>query len=154
MNKHIFTFVLFMSLILNFNAYAPLDLYRTRVLRVCPGANLTGIDKNILLTNNLKGVNIQFAHLEKSDLSGFIFTKANLQSANLSNTNLTKANFEDANLSNAILTGATLKNAIFTRANLTGANLKEASYDEAVFLDTTMPNGKKYSGPGKEYNAK
>ena len=89
--------------------------------------------------------------------------KGNFSKANLMNVNFTESDLEGADFTGAILTGANFyhadldtedgKKVSFRNANLTNANFQcakhfyKADFTGAIFNNTTLPNGKKYTGP-------
>jgi len=81
--------------------------------------------------------NLQYAHLDHSDLSGATLTKANLSHADLSGSTLENAMLDLAILDYANLSQANLSGAILSRANwyetdITGADFTDAIVDRAA----------------------
>lgn len=71
---------------------------------------------------------------------------ANLDEMDLSELDLRRANFRGASLRDALLSGARLQRASFRGADLSGADLSGAvitgtNFVDAIFCETTMPNG-------------
>ena len=96
---------------------------------------------NLTQVSSLSGINLGDAILRHAILSN-----TNLSDANLSNANLTGANLYGANLTGADLTGANLEDAALylanlTGADLTGANLTGAPVTNAIWDNTTCPDG-------------
>ena len=106
---------------------------------------------------DLRGLDLQCAHFDESDLSGtdlryaFMF-RAMFHDANLSRVNFSGADLGEAIFYNANLTGATFHGATLTEVNFDKANLERtdfsyayslttASFEGAIFLNTIMPNG-------------
>lgn len=94
-----------------------------------------------------------WTNLNKSDLTGAIFSGANLERALLMGVKLSKADLTGANmkraalnsadLTEANLAGATLYWTNLGDANLTGANLVGADLKGAIWRNTTCPDGSK-----------
>jgi hypothetical protein len=93
-------------------------------------ANLRGAD--------LKGANLQDAHLVEADLEGAILWDANFQEANLREANLFGASLVRANLQGATLFGADLEGASLARANLQGAYLEGVNLQGAELYGANL----------------
>ena len=79
-------------------------------------------------------------------LAGCNLKGVTLSSANLAGAHLTGANLKGAQLNGADLTSADLRGANLTGANLTGANLygavtTGAAFKQAIWGNTTCPDG-------------
>jgi hypothetical protein len=137
----------------------------------CSGADLKGLDmsgqdlvSDFSLTDfspkvspkgtiysKLTSTNLEGAIIYEGNLSSANLTYANLNSANLNGANLTDSILYDAQLANAQLEGANLTGAYMYganlyRANLTDANLSDAvltgaNLTDAVWGNTTCPDG-------------
>lgn len=84
--------------------------------------------------------------LSSCDMGGLNLTGADLSGADLSDADLSGANLNYANLNAAELSGADLNGASLVRADLafadlTGATLTGAVLDEALWRNTTCPDG-------------
>lgn len=99
---------------------------------------------------NLRGFDLEGAHLERADMQG-----AHLENANMQNARLWGANLEGAHLENAVLTssrmiavqlnganlqGADLQDVNAYGINLQGANLQGADLSRAVLIEAQMQN--------------
>lgn len=82
------------------------------------------------------GADLSQSNLTDAQLTVVDLSEADLTGANLSGAQLDQSNVKQALLTNANLTGADLGGVDFTGADLTGADLSDA-----VFLQTTMPDG-------------
>lgn len=97
------------------------------------------------------------AHLPKSRLCGANLSKALLRDANLrgallAESNLTGAHLEGAHLEGADLTGAHLKGTLLMDANLKGCIVEMDLLEQAVMIDTILPDGRKVTNArGKAY---
>ncbi|MGB0562135.1 MAG: pentapeptide repeat-containing protein [Spirulinaceae cyanobacterium] len=102
------------------------------------GANLNGayLEKTILTGAYLEQAYFYGAYLNGAYLEGAYLVGANLVNASLRTAKLIGANLEGANLEGANLSEANLENA-----NLRGANLDGTYLVDAVFRNTTLPNG-------------
>lgn len=89
-------------------------------------------------SNQLNGINLQYASLERSDLTGASLDKVNLENANLLGANLRNASLQGANLKGINLKDANLQGANFRGANLEGANLQRAYLNGAIFDDANL----------------
>ena len=85
----------------------------------------------------LSNTELSYKRLERADLSG-----ANLQDVNFMRTNLRQADLRYSNLSQANLIWANLSGADLRGATLLDAVISESrNLDEAIFCETTMPDG-------------
>ena len=84
---------------------------------------------------------LDFANLQKVDLTRALLTNASLQGATLTDANMVNATLQgadlfEADLTNANLAGANLEGANFQHAILEGANIKKArNWQNAIFDD-------------------
>jgi uncharacterized protein YjbI with pentapeptide repeats len=106
------------------------------------GAALTDccLDAADLTNADLRGCSLRGANFRSANLTG-----ADLRDARFENTDFSGANLTDANLSGTTLDALFRYNANLTRTNLRGAKireqLKETIWNEAILLDTIMPDG-------------
>jgi len=84
----------------------------------------------------MHGMNLYQTDLSGSDLENADLASTNLFLADLTNTNCRNAIFKGANMQFAKLIGADL-----TNADLAGANMNGAHTRDAIFCNTTMPDG-------------
>ena len=101
-------------------------------------------DKQDEVSRVLRGRNLQFARLSRSDLHRADLTKADLRGAEMFQTRLEKAKLEGAKLQGAYLftaqlegadlNGAQLQGAILNTANLQGADLRWAKLQGAHLI--------------------
>ena len=106
------------------------------------GADFSGLCaiglKKSLRLQNLRGANLYWAVLERTDLSGTNLERADLRGANLRGAILVGANLRGADLGTDNLGGPTrLQGANLSEAILNRANLVGAIYDS----DTVFPRG-------------
>jgi len=141
-------------------------LSQARILRVCTGGDLSGLNlrkANLAqfdLSNfkihhtDLSEANLSEAHLEGASLRDASLTRANLSGAHLSGAHLYTTGLSEANLSEAHLEGATLgwgvkligaqlkqaylNKAHLNKADLQRANLSEADLSEAHFSEIDL----------------
>jgi hypothetical protein len=92
---------------------------------------------------DLRNANLSGANLSRAGLWG-----ANLSTANLADANLRKASLGGANLSYADLNGASLKNAYLNWVNLRGAEIAGTDLTDTIFENTTLPDGRVWTGQG------
>jgi phospholipase C len=104
------------------------------------GKNMQGID--------LSGAELNNANLNGANLQKAFLTNANLTGASVRGTNLQNADFAGANLTNADLRGSNLQHDDFTNADLDGANLAGANFQQAVWSNTTCPDGTNSNADG------
>jgi hypothetical protein len=126
------------------------------------GADLSGIN---LAGSNLAECSLESVNFSRANLEGTWFQSSNLRNANFTGANLDGAHFDHAiadraNFTNAILMGADLRCASMEGVDLSGANLQGAIVGgsdvpwedigddegapylvDAIFRETTMPNG-------------
>ncbi|MDX2229058.1 MAG: pentapeptide repeat-containing protein [Leptolyngbyaceae cyanobacterium bins.349] len=102
------------------------------------GANLTNAN---LLRANFTAANLQLAVLSSANLESASFEQADLEGANLMNSNLQQADLTFANLRGVSLYGANLRKAKLFNVNLHGVFLSDEQLAQALFCETTMPNG-------------
>lgn len=99
----------------------------------------------------LRGVNLEFADLDSTDLSEGFLAGANLRRANLSfadlrDADLSAANLAVVNLRNAHLESANLSDANLSQADLHNAQLDDTHLDNAQFhAETRLPDGRNWS---------
>lgn len=128
------------------------------------GADFSGLTLNhahlnaLRLENvNLAKAKINGAHLAHSRLAGADLGGAYLRRADLRETNLTGCclrgtNLEGANLEGADLSGADLAGAVLAHAHLKSCTVSPAALEEAVLVETSLPNGQKTTNEkGKLY---
>jgi hypothetical protein len=124
------------------------------------GSNLRGANLN---ETNLFSAKIYGADLEKAslidaeiseaDLSSSNLKKANLSGVNLHNAKLFNVDLSGAYLDNAKMNGAYLINADLTKAHLVDCDLRQTklrrvNLTDAIFIDTTLPDGRVWTGEG------
>jgi uncharacterized protein YjbI with pentapeptide repeats/serine/threonine protein kinase len=97
--------------------------------------------RQLLMTNECVGCNLEKANLEGVDLENANLTRANLNQANLKAAFLENANLDGANLSGANLTGAKLNNANLNTAFLENANLEGAHLNFAQLRQAFLKGG-------------
>jgi len=85
-----------------------------------------------------RGVQLKYARLDYSDLSGAQMPAANLERAELRDANLSKINLSDAVLKRAKLQNTNLQQAELLSANLTNANLYEANLSNADLSEAVL----------------
>ena len=81
-----------------------------------------------------------------SDILRSRFGLAKIQDSNFASTKIKECDFAGASLLKSSFAGAKLLDTSFEGADLTQANIGTAE-----FTDVTMPDGKKYTGYGKDY---
>ncbi|UUX51523.1 pentapeptide repeat-containing protein [Nisaea acidiphila] len=91
----------------------------------------------------LKGADLRYAYLDKSNLDGSVirdgnFTDAVLQKISLRNANLSGGEFKNANLRKSILTGAELTKADLTDSTMAKADLRGANLTKAILKNTNF----------------
>ena len=101
-------------------------------------ANLAGAD--------MEGAKLDNAILTDADLRGTILKNVNLKDATMIRTNLTGANLfgasmQEANLGFANLSDANLTIAVLWYTNLNNATLTDANLTDAMWQETTCPDG-------------
>ncbi len=114
---------------------------RIQVIQPLGGADLTELqwDYHTFIGDNLRGANLQRAHLEgaaleNADLRDAILYNAHLEHAYLLETNCERAKLSWAELQDANLTMANLKHADMIEANLQGAYLWKAHLEGAILI--------------------
>lgn len=121
------------------------------------GLNLSGNYQYVEFAVDLRGANLNKAHLEGADLRGARLEGASLIGANLRGAALWEAHLDDsflieANLEQASLEGASLRNARLVGSNFANANLSGVDLTNAVvsreqlakamtLSGATLPNG-------------
>ena len=95
----------------------------------------------VLIGANLSGAVLIGANLRDAVLPGANLPGANLSSANLSVAELSGANLSGANLSGANLNSTDLVNATLNEADLTGATGTPFGAGNAIWGNTTCPDG-------------
>ncbi|HAR97218.1 MAG TPA: hypothetical protein DCR97_14845 [Deltaproteobacteria bacterium] len=123
------------------------DLNSLYLTKQCPKCDLTYgklpgfvAPRASLVQVHGRGLNLQDATLDHSDLSGADLTEAKLMGASLKNAKLQKTNLKGANLVIVDLSGADLSNANLTDANLKGANLSGANIEGADLSGAMWPD--------------
>ena len=104
------------------------EIYRWDNDQLIPGTE--GIEPGPGVT--LSSMDLQFASLERRDLTGVDFESSNLRRAWLNGSTLSGADLIGADLTNASLRYATL-----TEANLTGSNFTSADLDRATLTEAS-----------------
>ena len=111
------------------------------------GADLEGahLEEAILIRTRLEGAYLGNAYLEGAYLMGAYLKGANLMGAHLEDADLMGAHLEDADLKGAHLEGAYFKGANFMGAHLERAKLLTQEQIDSAFGDenTTLPEGLK-----------
>ncbi|TCO54154.1 pentapeptide repeat-containing protein [Actinocrispum wychmicini] len=95
-----------------------------------------------LSVTDLTGANLAGAHLFCTNLAGAGLIGANLRNADLAIAHLDGALLAGADLHGADLTGAYLNGALLTGANLHDANLTHASHNSATRIDNVVTSSK------------
>ena len=103
-----------------------------------PGVNWSGCDLQSAHLNgadfrqaDLRWANLGYADLEAADLSGADLSRAELSAADLTGADLQRARM--------VITGSEYTN--FTRANLRGVQFDGFPPKDAIWADTTCPDG-------------
>ena len=90
------------------------------------------IEKRLLASVSLEGVDLRLADLRRANLRSADLHSANLSSANLRSADLHSADLRSANLSSADLRSANLRAADLRAADLRAANLSSANLSDAL----------------------
>jgi uncharacterized protein YjbI with pentapeptide repeats len=102
------------------------------------GARLTDAD---LHTANFHEGFFTGADLSGANLTGALLVETHFNGAELTGAKLSGAHLDRSNLTEALLTNADLSGAELGGVDFTGADLTGADLGDAVFLQTTMPDG-------------
>lgn len=89
---------------------------------------------------DLRGADLEGAHLARLDLRGARLDGANLKGASLLGANLRGASLDHADLSRAVLSGAKLEHASLAGARLVGAHLEHAVLTSALLVGADLRN--------------
>ncbi|MBP2228631.1 uncharacterized protein YjbI with pentapeptide repeats [Azospirillum agricola] len=92
--------------------------------------------------------NINMSCLSRSNFTECDFSESSMIGAKLEDISLYGANLTDSKLGKVVFNGVILTNANLTRADMTGATINNVKFDGAVFSDTILPNGRKWTGIG------
>lgn len=102
------------------------------------GARLTDTD---LHSANFHESSFAGADLSDANLSGALLVETHFDGAEFTGANLSGAHLDRSNLTGALLRNADLSGADLGGVDFTGADLTGADFSDAVFLQTTMPDG-------------
>lgn len=111
------------------------------------------LQKEPVIGEDLRHLDLSGMNMENADLSESIFTQVILQKSNLSEAKLSGSNLVESNLSGADLKNADLTHADLTAADLTGADLSGATLEDAILEGANLTQAvlKNIKGAGADF---